>query len=101
MIAFDTSSWTARDRRQYIATILLALANIPLTASLYAAQWTVRENPHNHYAFWLGVCAASLIGACIIGLSAILGRRTFRFKVGENEMEASGEDADKIMEQAQ
>lgn len=100
-MGFDTSKWTARDRRQYIATILLALANIPLTASLYAAQWTVRENPKNYYAFWLGVAAAALIGACVIGLSAILGRRTFRFKVGDNEMEASGEDAEKIMENAQ
>lgn len=93
--------WTARDWRQFIATILLALANVPLTVALYAAQWTVRENPHNHYAFWMGICAAGLIGADIVGISAILGRRTFRFKVGENEMEASGEDADKIMEQAQ
>lgn len=93
--------WTARDWRQFIATILLALANIPLTAALYWAQWTVRENPENDFAFWLGVCAAALIGACIIGLSAILGRRTFRFRVGDNEIEASGEDAERIMEQAE
>lgn len=94
-------TWTARDWRQFIAIILLALANLPLTASLYWAQWTVQEAPKNHYAFWLGVCAAGLIFVDLACLGMILGRRTFRFKVGDREIEASGDNGENILEQAQ
>lgn len=93
--------WTARDWRQFIAIIFLALANIPLSVAFFWAQYTVHFAPDNDFAFWLGIAAGSLIAIDIIGLSAILGRRTFRFKVGENEMEASGEEAERVMEQAE
>lgn len=93
--------WSARDWRQFIATILLAAAAIPLTGALYWAQWTVQHDRENDFAFWLGIAAAVLIAAIIIGLSAILGRRTFKFRVGENEMEATGEDAERVLERAE
>jgi len=93
--------WTARDWRMFIATILMALAAVPLTAALYWAQYTVQMAPENDFAFWLGIAAASLIGVDLIGLSAILGRRTFRFRVGDNEMEATGENAEQLMERAE
>jgi hypothetical protein len=96
-----SSGWTARDWRQFIATILLAVAAIPLTIALYWAQYTVQLDSENDFAFWLGISAAALIGAVIIGLSAILGRRTFKFRVGENEMEATGEDAERVLDHAE
>ncbi len=96
-----TGKWTARDWRQFVATILLAVAAIPLTIALYWAQYTVQHDPGNDFAFWLGISAAGLILAVIIGLSAILGRRTFKFRVGENEMEATGEDADRVLDRAE
>lgn len=93
--------WTARDWRQFVALILLALAAVPLTIALYWAQYTVQLAPRNHFAFWLGVAAAGLIAIDIIGVSAILGRRTFKFRVGENEMEATGEDAERVLDHAE
>lgn len=95
------SVWTARDWRQFIATILMALAAVPLTIALYWAQYTVQLAPRNHFAFWLGIAAAALIAIDIVGLSAILGRRTFKFRVGDNEMEASGEDAERVLDRAE
>jgi hypothetical protein len=95
------TAWTARDWRQFIATILLAVSAIPLTIALYWAQYTVQLDRENDFAFWLGVAAAALIGAVIVGLSAILGRRTFKFRVGDNEMEATGEDAERVLDRAE
>lgn len=95
------SRWTARDWRQFIATILMALAAVPLSAALYAAQWSVHVAPGNQFAFWLGQSAAALIAIDLVGLSAILGRRTFKFRVGENEMEATGEDAERVLDRAE
>jgi len=90
--------WTARDWRQFIALILLSLAAVPLTGVLIYALWIVFQNPNNAKAFWLGVYTATLILADLVGVSAILGRRTFRFKVGDAEVHAEGEDADALME---
>lgn len=95
------TSWTPRDWRQFIALILLALAAVPLTIALYWAQYTVQLDPKNHFAFWLGIAAAALIAIDIVGVSAILGRRTFKFRVGENEMEATGEDAERVLDRAE
>jgi hypothetical protein len=93
-------TWSARDWRQNIATVLLALAAIPLTVAFYAAQWTVRENPRNDHAYYLGIAAAVLLGLIIVALAMILGRRTFKFKVGTADIEATGEDADHVLEGA-
>jgi len=91
-------SWSARDWRQFSALLLMALAAIPLTMVMAAALWIMQISPRNAYAFWLGQSAAALIALDLLGLSAILGRRTFKFKVGDNVVEATGEDADRIME---
>ncbi len=91
-------SWTARDWRQFSALMLMALAAIPLTAVMAAALWIVQMAPRNHYAFWLGQSSAALIALDLIGLSAILGRRTFRFKVGDNEINATGEDGERVLD---
>ena len=92
-------SWSARDWRQFSALLLMALAAIPLTMVMAASLWIVQINPRNHYAFWLGQSAAALIALDLLGLSAILGRRTFKFKVGDNSVEATGEEADRVLEQ--
>lgn len=89
--------WTARDWRQMTALTLLALSAIPLTGVMAGALIEVHFNPRNTNAFWIGIAAAVLIFTNLIGLSAILGRRTFRIKVGENELNATGEDADRVL----
>lgn len=92
-------SWTARDWRQFFALMLMALAAVPLTAVMAASLWIVHREPRNYYAFWLGQSAAALIAIDLIGLSAILGRRTFRFKVGDNEINATGDDGERVLGQ--
>lgn len=94
-------SWTARDWRQFVALSLLALSAIPLTAVMSIALYYVHMDARNTHAFWLGQSAAALILVDLVGLSAILGRRTFKFKVGNAEINATGEDAEKILEGAQ
>ncbi|OJY63222.1 MAG: hypothetical protein BGP16_00285 [Sphingobium sp. 66-54] len=90
-------SWTARDWRQFSALMLMALAAIPLTAIMAASLWIVHLYPRNHYAFWLGQSAAALIALDLIGLSAILGRRTFKIRVGDKELDMTGEDAERVL----
>lgn len=92
--------WTARDWRQSIALLLLSMAAIPLTGVVYYALWIVSYAPSNDNAFWIGIAAAGLILSDLIGVSAILGRRTFRFKVGDAEVHAEGEEGDAVLEQA-
>jgi len=94
-------TWTARDWRQFVALSLLALSAIPLTAVMSVALYFVSVDARNAHAFWLGQSAAGLILVDLIGLSAILGRRTFKFKVGNAEVNAVGEDGEKILEDAQ
>lgn len=88
--------WSARDWRQFCALLLMALGNLPLTACLAYAQHCVAVNPRNWSAFWLGQSVALLIGLNFIGLSAILGRRTFKLKAGDKEIEATGESGERV-----
>lgn len=90
-------SWTARDWRQFSALMLMALAAIPLTMIMAASLWIVHLFPHNHYAFWLGQSAAGLIALDLLGLSAILGRRTFKIRVGDKELDMTGEEAERVL----
>jgi hypothetical protein len=93
-------TWTARDWRQFTALTLLALAAIPLTLILAGALVAVYYQPRNVFAFNLGLATAALILVDLVCLGAILGRRTFRFKVGDNEVEATGEDGERVLEGA-
>lgn len=94
------AGWTARDWRQFTALTLLALAAIPLTMILAAALVVVYYQPHNAKAFYLGLATAALILVDLVCLGAILGRRTFRFKVGDNEVEATGDAGERVLEGA-
>lgn len=92
--------WTARDWRQFTALTLLALAAIPLTLILAAALVVVYHQPHNAKAFYLGLATAALILVDLVCLGAILGRRTFRFRVGDNEVEATGDAGERVLNDA-
>lgn len=93
-------SWSARDWRQFTALTLLALAAIPLTLILAGALIVVYVDPKNAKAFYLGLSTSGLILVDLVCLGAILGRRTFRFKVGDNEVEATGEDGERVLQGA-
>lgn len=91
------ASWSARDCRQFVALTLLAAGALPLSAAFVLAQITVWHDPDNKRAEHLGMAAAMLIGIDLFGVSAILGRRTFKLKVGSSELGATGEDGDRVL----
>lgn len=90
-------SWTARDWRQFTALTLMSLGGIPLTGIIVGALVVVYHNPQNHYAFWIGIAAAVLLLTDHLGISAILGRRTFKIRVGDKELDMTGEDAERVL----
>lgn len=93
--------WAARDWRQFIALSLLAAGNVPLTFVLHEALTVVSANPRNAAALMLGAETGALIAINLIGLSAVLGRRTFKFKVGDQVIEAAGGGAERVLNKAE
>jgi len=93
--------WSARDWRQFVALSLLAAGNVPLTFVLHEALTVVTSNPRNAAALMLGVETGALIAINLIGLSAVLGRRTFKFKVGDQMVEATGGAAERVLNRAE
>ena len=100
LVGVGSVTWTARDWRQFTALTLLVLAAIPLTLILAASLVVVYYQPRNAFAFNLGLATAVLILVDLVCLGAILGRRTFRFKVGDKEIEASGDAGERVLEDA-
>lgn len=94
-------SWTARDWRQFVALTLLAAGDFPLSFLLGWTLGIVSANPRNGAALTLGLGMIGLIAINRIGISAVLGRRTFRFKVGDAAIDASGGAAERVLDQAE
>lgn len=94
--------WTARDWRSLWAVLLLGGGGIATTALAWRALDKLTEKAMSPWpiAYFAYGCLL-LIGIVLFGFSAILGRRTFKFRVGDNEMEATGEDADRVLERAE
>lgn len=93
------NSWTPRDWRVFTGIVFLSLGGVACTAlgwqalTLLAARST-SPWPVAYFAYGCLI----LIGIVLLGLSAILGRRTFKFRVGDNEVEATGEDAERVLD---
>ncbi|MBO9580340.1 MAG: hypothetical protein J7498_05565 [Sphingobium sp.] len=92
-------SWTARDWRQFTALTLLALAAIPLTLISAMSRVIIYLQPHNSFAFYLGLSNDVLILVDLVCVGTILGRRTFKIKVGDNEINADGGDGERVLNQ--
>lgn len=90
--------WSARDWRQYTALTLLALGAIPLTCISAGSRVIIYLQPHNSSALYLGLSNDLLVLVDLVCVGAILGRRTFKIKVGENEVNATGEDGERILD---
>lgn len=94
--------WTPRDLRALVGIIMLGGGGIAVTVLAWKSLTILAEKSTTPWpAAYFGYGCLVLIGVVLTGFSAILGRRTFKFRVGENEIEASGEEADKILERAQ
>lgn len=87
-------AWTARDWRRMVGIVFLGAGGVAVTVLAWRALTLLAEKstspwPVAYFAYGLLV----LIGIVLTGLSAILGRRTFKLKVGGNTVESVGEDA--------
>lgn len=93
------SGWTARDWRSLIGIAMLGGGGIAVTALAWQALTITAEKSSSPWpAAYFGYGCLILIGIVLTGFSAILGRRTFKFRVGDNELEASGEEAERVFE---
>lgn len=92
-------NWTARDWRQVIGVMALAGGGVSVTVLAgFALQILAEKSVTPWPAAYFGFGCLILIGIVLTGFSAILGRRTFKFRVGDNEIEATGQSAEDVME---
>lgn len=92
-------NWTARDWRQVLGVAALAGGGMAVTVLAFKALSALADKSDGPWpvAYFAYGCLM-LIGVVLFGFSAILGRRTFKVDIGEKTIEATGEDADSIME---
>lgn len=96
------TGWSPRDWRMLTGILMLGGGGIAMTALAGWALTIVAEKSVSPWpAAYFGYGCLILIGIVLTGFSAILGRRTFKFRVGENEIEASGEEAERVMERGE
>lgn len=94
----DTAGWSARDWRRLIGIVFLGAGGIACTIIAWLALTLLAQKSPGPWpvAYFAYGCLV-LIGIVLTGLSAILGRRTFKLKLGGNTVESIGEDtADRI-----
>lgn len=96
------SAWTARDWRMLVGILMLGGGGIAVTGLAGWSLTIVAEKSTSPWpAAYFGYACLGLIGIVLTGFSAILGRRTFKFRVGDNEMEATGEDAERVLDRSE
>jgi hypothetical protein len=90
----DTGGWTARDWRRMAGILFLGLGGIVVTILAWRSLTLLAEKSRSPWPVaYFAYGTLVLIGIVLTGLSAILGRRTFKLKVGPNTVESVGEDA--------
>lgn len=94
--------WTARDWRALIGVAMLGGGGVAMTALAWRSLTVLAEKSVSPWpvAYFAYGCLM-LIGIVLLGFSAILGRRVFKFRVGDNELEASGEEAERALDRAE
>lgn len=96
------TGWTPRDWRALIGVAMLGGGGIAVTALAWQALTITAEKSTSPWpAAYFGYGCLVLIGIVLTGFSAILGRRTFKFRVGDNELEATGEEAERALNHAE
>ncbi|UZW55569.1 hypothetical protein NUH86_01820 [Sphingobium sp. JS3065] len=89
----DTSDWSASDWRRLIGIVFLGAGGVACTVIAGSALTVIAEKSSSPWpAAYFGYGCLVLIGIVLTGLSAILGRRTFKLKLGGNTVESLGED---------
>lgn len=90
----DTTGWTARDWRRMVGIVFLGAGGVACTIIAWLAlSLLAAKSPGPWPVAYFAYGCLVLIGIVLTGLSAILGRRTFKLRVGGNTMESVGEEA--------
>jgi len=96
------NAWTARDWRMMLGILMLGGGGIAMSCLAGWALTIIAQKSSSPWpAAYFGYGCLILIGIVLTGFSAILGRRTFKFRVGDNEIETTGEDAERVLERGE
>lgn len=89
----ETAAWTARDWRRMVGIVFLGAGGIASTVVAWRALTLLADKSTGPWpvAYFSYGCLV-LIGIVLTGLSAILGRRTFKMTVAGNVVESVGDD---------
>lgn len=105
--------WSPRDWRQMLGIILLGMGGVASTGVCVFAIYALWHMPepvvealHSRenakWIGWIGLIGGALgIIIVLTALSTILGRRTYRLKVGEHEAIMAAEDAERVFGQSE
>lgn len=92
------TGWTPRDWRALLGVAMLGGGGIAVTVLAWRALTVLADKATSPWPVaYFGYGCLVLIGIVLTGFSAILGRRTFKFRVGDNEVEATGEEAERVL----
>ena len=84
--------WSARDWRRMTALVALCGSGVAMTVLAGWALWlTAQRSPGPWPTTYIAFGALGIILAAVTGLSAILGRRTYKAKIGGATIESTGE----------
>lgn len=91
--------WSPSDWRRMVGILFLGVGGIVSTVlSAYSLKVLADKSNGPWAVAYFAYGTLVLIGIVLTGLSAILGRRTFKFKVGANEIESVGEETPRRIE---
>jgi len=94
--------WSPRDWRGLLGVIMLGGGGIAVTVLAWRSLDALAAKSTSPWpvAYFAYGCLV-LIGVVLTGFSAILGRRTFKFRVGDNEIATTGEEADRLLDRTE
>ncbi|MCJ8159904.1 hypothetical protein [Sphingomonas sp. LaA6.9] len=86
--------WTAADWRKFLGILFLGGGGIACTVLTWRSidVMAVKSSSPWPIAYVAYGCIV-LIGIVLLGFSAILGRRVFKIRAGDREIDFTGEDA--------
>lgn len=92
------SRWSARDWRAFMGVMMLGGGGIAVTVLAWRALTITAEKSTSPWpAAYFAYGCLILIGVVLTGFSAILGRRTYKLRVGDKELEMTGEEAERVL----
>lgn len=87
------NGWTPRDWRRMLALAALSGSGVAMTALAGWALWLTAQRSAGPWpTAYIAFGCLGIILAAVTGLSAILGRRTFKATIAGTSIETGGDD---------